>query len=208
MKKSARKRPADRYHHGDLRTALIAAADHLLATAGLESFSLRAAARRAGVSAAAPAHHFGDAAGLLSEVAALGFEELASHLEVRDSWLTPVQRLRAQGMGYVRFATARPGRFHLMFRRELLSEEHPRLHEAGGRALSQLEKTIRLKRGLEEDQALDAEARAEVFAAWSTVHGFAHLLLDGKLSHLQEGASNATLIEQLLPAVLRNIWPD
>ena len=79
MKKtpSPEERLPDRYHHGDLKTALIRAADEILAEHGLEGFSLRAAARRAGVSAAAPAHHFGDTAGLLSEVAVLGFDELA-----------------------------------------------------------------------------------------------------------------------------------
>src|SRR5882757_7165417 len=72
----------ERYHHGDLKTALIRATDEILAEQGLEGFSLREAARRAGVSPAAPTHHFGGAAGLLSEVAALGFIELAKYLDV------------------------------------------------------------------------------------------------------------------------------
>jgi len=72
------------YHHGDLRAALIGATEALLAERGIEGFTLREAARRAGVSAAAPMHHFGSAAGLLTEVATLGFEELTRYLRERE----------------------------------------------------------------------------------------------------------------------------
>ncbi|KAF1706361.1 TetR family transcriptional regulator [Pseudoxanthomonas sacheonensis] len=197
-------RPADRYHHGDLRTALIRAADEILAEHGLEGFSLREAARRAGVSAAAPAHHFGGAAGLLSEVAVLGFQELAKNLQVDASQGTPTQRLRLQGMGYVRFAMTYPGRFQLMFRRDLLSPDHPALQEAGRRALLLLEETIRAIRSLPNQQPLDPQAQAALLATWSTVHGFAHLALDGKLAHLSAGAP----LDDLLAQVLESQWPD
>lgn len=194
----------DRYHHGDLKTALIRAADEILAEHGLEGFSLRAAARRAGVSAAAPAHHFGDTAGLLSEVAVLGFEELAKNLQVRASQATPMQRLRLQGRGYVHFAMTYPGRFQLMFRRELLNPDHAALQEAGARALAQLEGTIRAIRSIPVGQPLDPQARAALLATWSTVHGFAHLALDGKLTHMGAGAT----LEDLLAQVLESLWPD
>jgi AcrR family transcriptional regulator len=209
MSKAPRKKAQpDRYHHGDLRIALIAATDRLLASGGLEAFSLREAAKIAGVSPAAPAHHFGGAAGLLSEVAALGFADLAKELRVDAAGLSPTQRLRRQGMGYVRFAANYPGRFQLMFRRELLDEAHEGLQQAGGEALAELERTIRARRALSSDEPLDGASRAAVFAAWSVVHGFAHLLLDGKLGHLHHGASTDALIDRLLPAVLLDVWPD
>lgn len=198
---------ADSYHHGDLRAALIRAADELLAEQGLEGFSLRAAARRAGVSPAAPAHHFGDTAGLLSEVAALGFEELARLLHVTGT-LTPVQKLRAQGVGYVRFALNHPGRFQLMFRKDRVSADHPALQEAAGRARGALEDTIRALRGIAPGRALDVEARNELLAAWALVHGFAHLALDGKLSHMHDGATPDELLKRVLPKLLRSQWPD
>lgn len=69
------------YHHGDLRAALIRAADEIIAEGGIESFSLRSAAPRAGVSTGAPAHHFGSAKGLITEVAVLAFERLDQALE-------------------------------------------------------------------------------------------------------------------------------
>ena len=198
---------ADSYHHGDLRAALIRAADELLAEEGLEGFSLRAAARRAGVSPAAPAHHFGDTAGLLSEVAALGFDALARLLHVSDT-LTPAQRLRAQGVGYVRFALTHPGRFQLMFRKDRLSADHAALHEAAERASGELEATIRALRGIAPGRELDADGRTELLAAWSLVHGFAHLALDGKLAHMYEGATPDELLKRVLPKLLRSQWPD
>lgn len=209
VKRSNRKehRRSESYHHGDLRAALVRAADEILADQGVEGFSLREAARRAGVSPAAPAHHFGSAAGLLSEVAVLGFEELNKYLAV-DTAMTPTQRLWMQGIGYVRFALTYPGRFHLMFRRDLLSQDHAALLEAGERTLAQLEHTIRAIRSLADDQALDAETRIAVLAAWSMVHGFAHLALDGKLASMHAGTRLDGLLETVLPEMLRSQWPD
>lgn len=197
----------DRYHHGDLKAALIRAADEILAEQGLAGFSLREAARRAGVSPAAPTHHFGGSAGLLSEVAALGFEELARHLQVGGD-ASPTQRLRMQGVGYVRFALAHPGRFQLMFRKDLVSAEHVALREAGARALAQLEGTIRAMRAIRPEQALDSQGRAVLLAAWSMVHGFAHLALDGKLAQMQAGAAPEDLLTGVLPEMLQSQWPD
>ena len=93
----------DRYHHGALREALIDATESLLAEKGPESFSLREVARRAGVSPAAPAHHFGDASGLLTVVATLGFEGLAAALREAEArgGRDPRARLREQGAAYV-----------------------------------------------------------------------------------------------------------
>jgi AcrR family transcriptional regulator len=210
VKKVSRRRTgqAERYHHGDLRAALIEAADEVLAEQGLEGFSVRAAARRAGVSIAASAHHFGSAAGLLSEVAALGFIELAKHLDMSAVKAAPTKRLRMQGVGYVRFALTYPGRFHLMFRRDLLSDEHVGLREAADKALTQLEQTIRAKQTLADNQPLDSAARAMLLAAWSIVHGFAHLLLDGKLAHMHADATSDDLLKNVLPEMLLTQWPD
>src|SRR3546814_1306446 len=114
------------YHHGARRAALIEATEAILAERGLEGFTLREAARRVDVSPAAPLHHFGSAAGLLTEVAVLGFEALTQHLRegAQSGGSDPGARLRAQGMGYVRFALAYPARFQLMFRKDRRSEGH------------------------------------------------------------------------------------
>jgi AcrR family transcriptional regulator len=196
------------YHHGDLRLALIWATDAILRERGVEGFSLREAARRAGVSAAAPGHHFGNSAGLLTEVAILGFEELTRELKQSSAIEPATARLRAQGVGHVRFALKHPGRFHLMFRHDLLLADDDRLRVQSEAAFRQLEETIRALRALSPDQPIDAASRAVLLGAWSTVHGFAHLALDGKFDHLGSGTRPEDLLETMLPDVLLALWPD
>jgi AcrR family transcriptional regulator len=195
------------YHHGDLRDALIRATDAILAERGLEGFTLREAARRAHVSPAAPAHHFGSSAGLLTEVAILGFQELARHIGIEESAGSPVERLKSQGVGYVRFALAFPGRFHLMFRHDLLLADDERLDAASEQAWAAIAPTIRALRGLPDNAELDAPAHAMMLAVWSTVHGFAHLALDGKFSRIEPNASVDYLLGDLLPQMLETLWP-
>ncbi|WP_342362638.1 TetR/AcrR family transcriptional regulator [Terrarubrum flagellatum] len=196
------------YHHGALREALIAAADAILAERGVEGFTLREAARRAGVSAAAPAHHFASVAGLLTEVAIGGYEELTRFL--RDAHSTgsgPSAQLRVSGLGYVRFALAFPGRFKLMYRKDLLNDD-PRLHAAAGQAYGQLETAMRAYLGLASDAPLDAEAQTLMLGCWSAVHGFAHLAIEGRFA--QGGGAHRVrdFAEDRLPAMLAALLPD
>ncbi|MES2072445.1 MAG: TetR/AcrR family transcriptional regulator [Pseudomonadota bacterium] len=196
------------YHHGSLRASLIAAADDILRERGVEGFTLREAARRAGVSVAAPAHHFGSAAGLLSEVAILGFAELARYLQEAAGETSGAARMRALGMGYVRFALAYPGRFHLMFRHDLLLADEARLENAGQAALVEVERAVRLHQGLAADEPIDRAAHAVMLMAWSTVHGFAHLALDGKFKRMKFNPGAGDALDEILSDVLRAQWPD
>lgn len=198
--------PRERYHHGDLQRALIAAAEAILIERGVEGFTLREAARRAGVSAAAPAHHFGSAAGLLTEVALLGFETLARFLRegAAAGGTDPAARLREQGIGYVRFARAHPARFLLMFRKDRLNWEDGRLRAAGQAAFAELEDAVRAYRGIAAGGPLDRTALTTVLAAWSVVHGFSHLALDGKFDAL----GGAQAADAFLPEMLAGLWPD
>lgn len=200
--------PRDSYHHGALRDALIVAADQILEERGPEGFSLREAARRAGVSAGAPAHHFGSTAGLLTEVAILGFDGLRHALhEAGEAAPTPSARLRAQGVAYVRFALAHRGRFQLMFRHDLLLPDNERLESVGGAALAELETSMRIYLGADES-ANPKGLRAMVLNAWSTVHGFAHLALDGKLASFAHPQSLGDFVSETLDEMLRIAWPD
>ena len=104
------------YHHGDLREALVRAARTILEKQGLAALSLRGAARGAGVSPAAPYHHFPDKHALLDAVAAQGFDALTSAMEKRMAkQKSPSARLDASGVGYVVFALENPALFRLMF---------------------------------------------------------------------------------------------
>lgn len=195
----------DRYHHGALREALIKATDEILAEGGVETFSLREAARRAGVSPAAPAHHFGSAQGLLTEVAVQGYREFARFLRdgAEAGGSLPQDRLRGLGEGYVRFAITYPGRFHLMFRKERLFSEDPRLVEAGIQARHALEASVRASMG---DGVGKEQVEQAVAGAWSMVHGFAHLALDGAFGRPDRKRLNY-IIATLLPGALACFEP-
>ena len=134
----------DRYHHGNLPNALRAAAADLIAERGLGDFSLREVARRAGVSHAAPAHHFGDTTGLLTSLAQEGFAYLADSLDAAAAGIDdPVERLIAVGRAYVRVATEHPGHCQVMLRTDVVDVDDPELQQAGRRAYSILEDAVR-----------------------------------------------------------------
>ncbi|MFF5786392.1 TetR/AcrR family transcriptional regulator [Streptomyces sp. NPDC012693] len=151
------------YHHGDLRQAVLAAALDVIAADGPGALSLRDLARRAGVSHAAPAHHFKDRTGLLTAVAAQGYELLADALAAAPD-------LRERGVRYVRFAVEHPAHFQVMFQPELLRADDPDLLAAKERA------SAGLRSGIAELRDVP-DARTAGVAAWSLAHGFATLLL-------------------------------
>ena len=122
------------YHHGDLKAALIQAADEIIAENGIETFSLRAAALRAGVSPAAPAHHFGSVRGLLTEVALLAFERLDRYFEQVGKSDDAVADVRALSLQYLTFALDHPGHFRLMFRQDLVNRDDPRFTAISSKA--------------------------------------------------------------------------
>ena len=118
------------YHHGDLHQALLATAESILERDGIKGLTLRAVAREAGVSHAAPTHHFGDLARLLSELAAIGFRRFTDALVEASSNKPFLEASRARAKAYIGFAQASPAMFKLMFRRERLDMGCPVLNEA------------------------------------------------------------------------------
>jgi AcrR family transcriptional regulator len=161
------------YHHGDLRRALLEAALQAIAEVGPAAVSLRELARRTGVSHAAPAHHFGDKAGLLTAVATDGFERLAATLG--EAHQTTGSFLEV-GVAYVRFAVTHRAHFEVMFRPELYRTDDPNLVRARDAARSLLyPPAAAVANSPDGDQV-----RAAV-AAWSLVHGLATLWLNHNL---------------------------
>src|SRR5215470_19725877 len=120
---------AQPYHHGNLRAALLDAAEAELDAQGIEGFSLRGVAKRAGVSHAAPAHHFRDVNGLLTGLAAEGYKRFVAAQEARQKTAPAdgMSQLVASGMGYIDFALARPALFRLMFSSDRPDHEAPEL---------------------------------------------------------------------------------
>lgn len=181
------------YHHGDLRRALLRAAEEAITERGVAALSLRDLARRAGVSHAAPTHHFGDKAGLLTAFATSGFEQLARVLATSRLASNSFVEL---GVTYIRFATTRRALFEVMFRTDLYHADDPELLAARAQAADALYAAVSdLPGGLRAaDTAADGPARparpgtAEAappdvrragLAAWSMAHGFATLWLTG-----------------------------
>jgi AcrR family transcriptional regulator len=166
------------YHHGDLPRALLAAAIEVIEEVGPGALSLREVARRAGVSHAAPAHHFGDKAGLLTAVAIEGYRL------VRQALVDAAQQtgdFREVGVAYVTFARTHRAHFEVMYRPELYHADDPVLVEAREAASATLYGPTTELTGEAASGALAG------VAAWSLVHGFATLWLNGNLDHVVQG---------------------
>jgi AcrR family transcriptional regulator len=186
------------YHHGDLPDALLSAVDELVREGGVGAVTLREAARRAAVSHAAPAHHFGDKAGLLTEFAAGGFEALRARMQsaAEQAEVTGESPLFAIGLAYVAYAVDEPARFAVMFRPEHVLAGEARYRDTCDAAFGVLLDAVRAVRtDLAPD---DPELMRAAAGAWSIVHGFATLWLDGNLApeitaHPPAQAAGATL---------------
>jgi AcrR family transcriptional regulator len=194
------------YHHGDLRMAVLAAAEKIVEQEGVDALTLRAVARAVDVSHTAPKNHFGSLEGLLSELAAVGYrrmgEALASAMDAAGT--EPRARMRAMGRAYVGFGRAYPGLFLLMFRSERLDMTRPALRDAVEGARQAL-RNAAMSNARRVKPLLPLQITASAVASWSLVHGFAMLLLDGRLQNtigaLPGNASADTLLEAMLDAV-------
>lgn len=192
------------YHHGDLHEALLKAAKRVAERDGLNGLTLRAVAREAGVSHAAPAHHFGDVTGLLSELAAIGFQKFSAKLgEAICGAGSTEAAAQARASAYVAFARENPCMFQLMFRAERLDHDRPMLREASKVAFAKLAGIVAARRHeeLQLDHLTLAQA-AGIARIWSLVHGFAMLRLDGRLRHILDATPGVTE-EMLLAAMLK-----
>lgn len=165
--------PTGTYHHGDLRAACLRAARELLEEDGSAGLSLRAVARRAGVSATAPYRHYADRDALVSAVAAEGYRELAAHLaEAHPAPSTP-DELAAVAVAYVRFALDHPALFRAMFAEPCDPASEERV--AATAAVSEY------VHGIVRTAFPGADTEALSTTIWALVHGLAFLHLDGKL---------------------------
>jgi AcrR family transcriptional regulator len=187
--------PEPRYHHGDLHAALLAAAERILETEGLEGLSLRAAARAVGVSHAAPKNHFGDLTGLLSELAAIGFRQFTATLRRAEGF-------KGVGRAYVEFALAHRAMFLLMFRGERLDTSRPALGQAIAESRQALAESAAASVGLPSGTPPGRAQLARMIGAWALVHGFAMLLIDGRLDTALRNWPDGPEWESLLAAVL------
>ncbi len=188
-------KPADRYHHGDLRSAILATARRRLAEAGPEALSLRDIARALEVSHNAPYRHFASREALLGTIAADGFRELTRRAVEAQATAEPQRRLRARGVAYVGFALEQPSVFRLMFSPQVRGSGHAELAEAALQSFAALREAVQAELQPERPEAA-------TLAAWSLVHGLAHLLIDGQLPPAMTGQRTpAELAEAVIAAM-------
>lgn len=169
------------YHHGDLRAALLDATESLLDESGLEGFTLRECARRAGVSHGAPAHHFGDLRGLLTAFAAQSFDQLEVLTRAYMDAAQPgvYERLVANGVAYLDYALMHPARFRLMFRSERLDPADAVLQRSASAVFGHFESCMRAV--LAAAGRPGSELTNDTTLAWAMVHGVATLMLDNRM---------------------------
>ena len=190
------------YHHGDLRNALLAAGEAELAQSGLAGFSLRKVAARAGVSHSAPAHHFGDMAGLIDALAVRGFDQLLAKMQAREATAPDDagEPLVAAGLGYLDFAAAHPALFRLVFGTPMRANSSTDLRAGAARAYDHLAAVVASLPGAPD--ADDPALRAEVLGYWAQAHGFAELLLSGHIC----GDAGARIDDQARETLFREAF--
>lgn len=196
------------YHHGDLRAALIEAADAIITEGGIEAFSLRAAALRAGVSPAAPAHHFGSARGLLTEVAFLAFERVDRYIEDAGHSEDVVADVRAVSLAFLTFVLHHPGHFRLMFRNDLVNREDPRFAAVSKRPGMRLSRAVLAYHGRLDLDPNSFDDAADMLCGLATLHGLAHLLLEDKAAHFFRQATSEHFVKRTLPKVIERLYPS
>ncbi len=202
------------YHHGQLRQALLDAALQLITQHGIDSLTLREVARQAGVSHAAPYHHFADKSTLVEAVAVESFHAFATALrEAPTPSGTALEHLIALGRAYVRFAVEHSASFRLMYRPELRrspfpeGQEHPAtssvIDEAALEGYQILANCIIACQSAGYIPAGDLKPLT--LTAWSTVHGLAVLLLDGSLGNLTRGGLSVEEADNLAESVIQRL---
>lgn len=183
-----------KYHHGNLRDALVLAALDILQTHGIEHLSLRTLARATGVTQAAPYSHFKDKNALLAAIAETGFRRLALCMaEAATGQRDPVLRIEKLMTGYVRFALENRPLFRLMFAHELADmKPFPTLAMTAGKSYAQFSAALSAQNAPQHDTGF------MTVAVWSLCQGLSSLLVDDKLDITRHGADD-------LDAFVKNI---
>jgi AcrR family transcriptional regulator len=196
------------YHHGDLHAALIRASDEIITEGGVEAFSLRVAAKRAGVSPSAPTHHFGNARGLLTEVAILAFNRCLEYIEAGADFNDVVADVRGVSQGFIQFALDYPGHFRLMFRNDLTDKDNPRLREAFSKPGYRLGSSILSYKGRANFDLEKFEDAADLLAGVSTLHGVVELILEGGAANIFQIKGDGQFSPRHIKKFIERLYPE
>lgn len=193
------------YHHGNLRAELLKAAEKELSEKGLEAFSMRGVAKRAGVSHNAPGHHFADVNALLTALATTGFKRLLATQTARQKHAksSPLNQFIALGLGYVDFATENPAMFRLMFSSSQPDRTDADLAAAMASAFLLLSQEAG-KLAPSGSSRSDLESK-NIMAAWAMVHGLGDLMNSGLLDVMIDSQDHR---DELLSDILMRLTFD
>lgn len=184
------------YHHGNLRPALIQAALRELAVSGLEGMSLRGVARRAGVSAPAVYRHFADKEALLGAVAVACNEQLSMILAqaaMQAMGLDPLEQFRATGIAYLQFAVAHPDEFRAMSMPGVIAHV-PAAQREQMEAWEKMERAS-LRAAQAAGHLSDIPVEIILMTAQATIHGLAHMILEGHLGEVDAARATQLAID-------------
>lgn len=198
----AKSKTKSKYHHGDLREALVQASYDLVAQHGAENFTLAEACRLAGVSTAAPYKHFKDRDELLGIVVTRGFDEMSemSMAAVRAAGAGTMAGMIAMGQAYVHFAVHNQPLFRLMF------GQHPVLKSdecVVGEGMGCFSKVIEQVAVYCERNDVPGDPNEIAVRLWTFVHGAASLLIDGDYAVAAPGVDVDALVARATPQLLR-----
>lgn len=191
--------PERSYHHGDLRRGLVLAARKVLEAEGPAALSLRAVAREAGVSPAAPYHHFKDKNELLDAVAHDGWLLLHRIMAEAKADATAQDRLLSVGVSYVRFARAHPALYRVMYDAARNKDALPQHLSEGESAFGALREGM-LEMGVDPKATADLEL--STIAAWCGAHGLAEMAGFAQFRHLREDMGGE---QNFIRAILRRM---
>ncbi|MBU9818359.1 TetR/AcrR family transcriptional regulator [Rahnella sp. BCC 1045] len=177
------------YHRGNVPELVLDAAERILKRSGIAGLGLRSIAREAGVSHAAPKHHFHNLPNLLSELASMGYLELQVCLKkaLHDE-PNPILRRKKLASAYIGFAHENPSMFGLMFRNELIQTDNDKLRQVIFETMTLMIGTLQKNESpfiLQEDRIEKVDAM-RMTVSWALIHGMATLLIDNRLMNLAE----------------------
>lgn len=194
-------RPKKRFHHGDLREALITATRELLIEHGPDGFSLADACRRAGVTTAAPYKHFRDKQEILEEIVLRGFAELtaANAKAVAEGGPGTIRGITAMGISYLDFAVGQPAVFRLMFGHKSELKQVKQVDESGRQCLKHVIDEVA---NYSRKHGHSADAEAIALRLWTFVHGASSLELDGDYQRVARGLDVRKMIADVTSKLL------
>jgi AcrR family transcriptional regulator len=200
----------EKYHHGDLRAALLEAALAVLSEIGPQGLSIREVARRAGVSHAAPYRHFADRDELILAVVEQGFELMQQTMQAEKAAAPndPLNQFAASGLAYVSFALAHPAHYRVMFSGDLLSSTGDlSLQHTSREALQEMVANIAQCQRLGVVRTGNAVTQA--LTILSTIHGFVSLVNDNRIGHLVDKPySLASIRDAVLTSIFEGLAPS